>query len=116
MYEQRHQPLISKRLYYRRLLGHFCFAVAIVAAAWGIGIIGYRFVGGLAWDDAMVNAAMILGGMGPIDKIDKFPGKLFASFYALFSGLIFVVLFCVLLAPVLYRLLHRFHLEKSQEK
>jgi hypothetical protein len=80
-------------------------------SAWGIGIFGYRFIAGLSWVDAVMNAAMILGGMGPVDPILTTAGKLFAAGYALFSGVVFLGAAGVFGAPLLHRILHNFHLE-----
>jgi hypothetical protein len=88
----------------------------LVAASWFIGILGYRVLEGMSWIDAILNAAMILGGMGPVDTLHTDIGKLFASLYALFSGIVFLVAVGVLIAPVLHRFLHQFHLETEKEK
>jgi hypothetical protein len=82
-----------------------------VAVSWLIGILGYRFFEGMPWIDAILNAAMILAGMGPVNELHTVAGKLFASFYALFSGIVFLVSVGVLIAPLFHRLLHEFHLE-----
>jgi hypothetical protein len=81
-----------------------------------VGILGYHVLEGLAWIDALLNAAMILGGMGPVDEVHTAAGKIFAAFYALYSGLIVLVVAGVLFAPLLHRFLHRFHLELSDDK
>ena len=81
-----------------------------------IGIFGYHVLEGLAWIDALLNAAMILGGMGPVDQVQTAAGKIFAAFYALYSGLIVLVVAGVLFAPLLHRFLHRFHLELAAQK
>ena len=82
----------------------------------GIGVLGYRHLAGFKWIDALVNAAMILGGMGPVDKVETVPGKLFASAYALASGLVFVGICGVMIAPWAHRLLHRFHAELDERE
>jgi len=86
-------------------------ATVLVGAALGIGVLGYHHLGGLPWIDALVNASMILGGMGPVDPIASDAGKLFASFYALFSGLLFIGIASLLIAPFVHRVMHRMHLE-----
>ena len=91
------------------------FAGAIIATALAIGIVGYRFLGGLSWIDALVNAAMILSGMGPVDPLASVAGKLFAAFYALFSGLVFIGTASILVAPWVHRILHRFHVERRDD-
>ena len=86
-------------------------AFVLVICALGLGVLGYHHFGGLAWIDALVNAAMILGGMGPVNELHANGGKIFAACYALFSGLAFIVIMGVLFAPVIHRSLHHFHLE-----
>ena len=99
----------------RRLAFHALVAAAIVAVSLTLGILGYHFVAGLSWIDALLNASMILTGMGPVDVLRTEAAKLFASFYALFSGVVFLVTASILVAPIAHRLLHRFHLEQLQE-
>jgi len=82
----------------------------------GLGVMGYHYVSGLKWIDALLNASMILTGMGPVDTMVTTKAKLFASFYALFSGVVFLGVASVLVAPFAHRLLHRFHLERQREE
>jgi hypothetical protein len=110
-FEHRHEPLLPRAAFLRRLLQYGAVAVGIVAGSLGLGVLGYHVVARLSWIDALMNASMILGGMGPVSELSTVGSKLFASFYALFSGIVFLVAFGVLLAPFLHRLLHRFHLE-----
>ena len=84
--------------------------------ALSIGILGYHFIAHLTWIDALLNASMILTGMGPVNTLTTVPGKLFASAYALFSGVFFLAATSVVLAPLLHRLLHRLHVEDSKQK
>jgi len=117
MFETRHQPLLSTAAFALRVSRHAAFALAIVAMALGGGVIGYHVTENLPWVDALVNAAMILGGMGPVNPLHTTAGKVFASAYALFSGLIFIAIAGVLFAPFFHRFLHRFHMEsESQER
>jgi len=111
MYERRGQPLIDRRAFVRRLTRHMLLAAGVLLVAWGIGVLGYRLIAGLSWVDAVLNAAMILGGMGPVNPIPSTGGKLFAAAYALFSGVVFLVAAGVFVAPLLHRVLHHFHLE-----
>ena len=111
MFEHRHQPLLPKHLFLRRVLRHFGFAVVILIFSLGVGILGYHFCEGLSWLDALLNASMILSGMGPVNPIQHIAGKWFVSFYALFSGVAFITTVGVLSAPVVHRFLHKFHLE-----
>ena len=111
MYEHHNEPLLPRPAFLRRLASHTGISFAIVAVSLMIGILGYHFLESLAWIDALVNAAMILGGMGPVDMLHTNAGKLFASFYALYSGIIFLVAAGIIFAPVFHRILHYFHLE-----
>ena len=88
-------------------------ALFIVSASLAAGMYGYHAFEGLPWVDAFVNAAMILGGMGPVNELHTTAGKLFAGFYALYAGIIFLVIAGVLFAPVVHRFFHHFHLEIS---
>jgi hypothetical protein len=115
MYEHHTAPLLPLSAFLKRLASHAGVAIAIVIGSLIVGILGYHFLEGLAWIDALVNAAMILGGMGPVDPLHTIAGKLFASFYALYSGMIFLVAAGIIVAPVFHRILHRFHLEAGMD-
>ena len=99
----------------RKVLRSVAVGGAVIAVCLGIGILGYHAFARLAWIDALLNAAMILTGMGPVDAMTTTSAKLFASFYALFSGVAFITTMGVLLAPLVHRFLHRFHLEVIEE-
>lgn len=116
MYEHKTEPLLSRVEFAWRVVRHLVYGLLAVGAALGIGIAGYHFLDALSWTDALVNASMILGGMGPVDPLKNDAAKYFASFYALFSGLVFIALLGLLLAPFLHRLVHRFHLEGEEEQ
>jgi hypothetical protein len=111
LYEHFKQPVIPFRAFLKRLARHLGAAAAIIAISLSIGVLGYRFSAGLSWIDSLLNASMILGGMGPVNTLTSTGAKLFASFYALFSGLIFLATAGIIVAPVVHRLLHRFHFE-----
>ncbi len=115
MYEHRKQPLLSRAAFIVRVSRHFVVAVGIVAGSLLIGMVGYHGLEGLSWIDALVNSAMLLGGMGPVNPLHTVAGKLFASFYALYSGLIFLIVAGVLFAPLFHRFLHRFHLNLDED-
>jgi hypothetical protein len=114
-FEHKTEPLLPVAQYYARLALHGAMALGLVAAALGIGVLGYRGFERMSWTDALLNASMILGGMGPVTDLHTRGGKVFASFYALFSGLAFIAIMGVLFAPVVHRFLHRFHLEVGEE-
>ena len=95
----------------RRLARNFGFATAILLLSLGLGMAGYHFTEGLSWIDSMLNASMLLGGMGPVTQLHTIAGKLFASFYALFSGIVLLAAAGVVIAPLFHRLLHHFHID-----
>jgi hypothetical protein len=116
MFEHRKQPLLSREAFARRLIRHAGIAVGVVLASLTLGVIGYHQLEDMGWVDAILNAAMILAGMGPINQLHTTAGKLFAAGYALFSGIVFLVVVGVLLAPVMHRFLHRFHWDFDSER
>ena len=113
MFERRHQKLAPAHIFIRRLVA--CVAVAGLLAGFAllIGIAGYHWLAGLGWVDALLNASMILGGMGPVDVLTDTSAKVFASCYALFSGLVFIAVMGITLSPVVHRMLHKFHADES---
>jgi hypothetical protein len=100
----------------QRFLVHALEALAVISGSLAIGVLGYHTLENLSWLDALVNASMILGGMGPVNALHTAAGKIFASLYALYSGIIFLVVVGILFAPIYHRFLHRFHLEFGEEK
>ncbi len=114
--ERRLLSLHPIEVYCKRILRGVAVAVLIVSGSLGIGTCGYHLLEGLPWIDAIYNASMILTGMGPVDTLRTTAGKLFASGYALFSGVVFLTTSAILFAPVLQRFLHRFHLEITDEE
>lgn len=115
-YEHHAEPLLSRPAFQRRLWVHSAVAAVVIAGALLLGVFGYHFFEGLAWIDSLLNASMILGGMGPVDILHTPAGKLFASFYALFSGIAFIATAGIMIAPVAHRLLHRLHLEQEASR
>lgn len=109
MYEARHQQPLASKAFYRRLLRHALGALALLVGSLALGVWGYMHYEQLSAVDAFLNAAMLLGGMGPVDPPHTVAGKLFAGSYALFAGLFFLVTAALMFTPVLHRLLHRFH-------
>lgn len=114
MYEHTSKPLLPRHHFLRRMLNHGLFASAIVFVSLAFGIAGYRFTEGLSFIDALLNASMILGGMGPVNELHTNAGKVFASFYALFSGMLILLVAGIILAPVVHRMLHWMRIEKDQ--
>jgi len=111
MYEHRTYPLLSRAKFARRVARHLLLALFVIGIALGIGVLGYHCIGGLSWIDSLLNASMILGGMGPVDPLHSTAAKIFASCYALFSGVAFIGIASLMVAPFAHRLLHHFHIE-----
>jgi hypothetical protein len=114
MFEHRSSPLLPRRQFYARLARCVAVALAVVAIALSIGMIGYHVLEKMAWVDAFVNAAMILSGMGPVGNLNTDAGKIFAGCYALFSGLALISIIGIIFTPLFHRFLHKFHLETSE--
>ncbi len=115
MFEHRKAPLLPRQAFAARLARTAAVAIGLVAGSLAIGAAGYHACGGLAWIDALLNAAMILTGMGPVNAMTTPGAKLFAAGYALFSGVAFLTVVAVLVAPVVHRFLHHFHLETEED-
>jgi hypothetical protein len=116
VFEHKGKPLISPAAFRNRLLSFIGVAVGLVVASLAVGVAGYRSLESLSWIDALVNASMLLGGMGPVDQLHTNAGKLFASFYALYSGIVFLVAAGLVVAPVFHRFLHHFHFEEDSNR
>lgn len=108
--------LPPRRSFLLRLLRSMAIGAAVIGACLALGVVGYHEFAGLSWIDSLLNASMILTGMGPVNPMTTTAAKLFASFYALFSGVAFITTIGVLLAPAVHRFLHRFHLELASDK
>lgn len=115
MFEHHREPLLPWPVFLRRMARYIFAGVALIVVSWLIGILGYQFFERMSWIDAMLNAAMILGGMGPVDVLHTDGGKLFAALYAMFSGVIFLVSIGVLSAPIFHRVLHQFHMDADED-
>ena len=112
-YESMHQPVAPVMRYLGRLLASFLIAMALIGGSLFAGMLGYAHFEGMSWLDAFLNASMILSGMGPADQLKTDAGKLFAGCYALYSGLVIVLASGIVLAPVVHRILHRFHVDDA---
>lgn len=109
-FESRSEPLLSRGQFARRMAKNFGAATALVAASLFGGMLGYHLTEGMDWVDSFLNASMILSGMGPADQLKTAGGKVFAGLYALYSGLALILVSGVILAPLVHRMLHRFHM------
>jgi len=116
MFEKRFEGVITRFAFGWRMLRSFAVTLVIVAVSLAFGTAGYSYFGPMAWDDGLLNAAMILTGMGPVEPhLETRAGKLFATFYALYSGLAFLSMVAIIMAPVLHRFMHHFHLEDEND-
>ncbi|HKP84033.1 MAG TPA: hypothetical protein VJT69_18595 [Pyrinomonadaceae bacterium] len=109
MYETKKQHVLARARFVRRLLAHLFVALGVLGVSLLFGMWGYAFFEGLGWRDAFLNAAMLLGGMGPVNPPQSDGGKLFAGVYALYAGLVFIITAALLFTPILHRVLHKFH-------
>jgi hypothetical protein len=112
MYERKHQKVAPASVFMKRMVTHILMAGLLSAAALFVGVAGYHWLAGFGWVDSLLEASMILGGMGPINLVTTRGAKIFASGYALFSGLAFIVLIGIVLAPAVHRMLHKFHADE----
>jgi hypothetical protein len=116
MFEGKGDPLISTRRFAARMLRSVGLMLLVATGSLLVGAYGYHVTGHMPWIDAFLNASMILTGMGPVDRMTTTPGKLFASWYALYSGITFISMIGVVVAPVLHRIVHRFHIEEGDDE
>ena len=115
MYEYRSHRLLSPAEFFKRVVRHGLVALAVMGAGLGLGVFGYHYLAGLQWIDSLLNASMILGGMGPVNPLQTNAGKIFASLYALYSGIILLASVGILVTPIFHRFMHRFHLELEDD-
>ncbi len=115
-FEHRTQKVIPRRAFMERMARALGIWLALTSGGLVIGMIGYSVTEGMGPADAFVNAAMILSGMGPVQELHTTAGKVFAGFYAIFSGLVIVIATGFVLAPLFHRLLHRFHVESGKKE
>jgi hypothetical protein len=111
MFEHRHEELLPRRSFLRRLAKYAMISLGIIIVSLVIGMIGYHMFEGFSWVDSFLNAAMLMGGMGPVGALHTDAGKIFAGIYALYCGLVVLVAIAIFAAPVFHRFLHHFHLE-----
>ncbi|MCS6966243.1 MAG: hypothetical protein NZ473_05710 [Candidatus Kapabacteria bacterium] len=114
-FEHQHEPLASSQRFWGRLAVFWLLVVGILGCVLVLGVLGYHWLGGLPWVDALLEAALILGGMGPLHPLPTTAAKLFAAFYALFSGLFFIAAIGVMLSPIFHRIAHRLHTQMPED-
>jgi hypothetical protein len=116
VYEHSTDRLLPVRDFLQRLFRHASLAAIVMAGSLLVGIFGYHWIAGQDWIDSFLNAAMILGGMGPVGDLNSNAAKIFAGLYALYAGLVFLVAAGILLAPLFHRVMHKFHLDDDERQ
>ncbi len=114
MYERKYEPPIPAGRFVRRVFVHMAISIGVLAFSLVLGICGYEYYESLPWRDAFLNAAMLLGGMGPVNSPQTDGGKLFAGCYALYAGLVFLIVVGIVLTPVIHRIMHTFHWDQDK--
>lgn len=112
-FEHRSQPILPFDKFIKRILRYTFFSMVLIGVSLGIGVAGYHYINELPWLDALLNASMILKGMGPVDPMKNDAAKLFASFYSIFSGVVFLSTVAVFLSPIAHRFLHKMHVDED---
>jgi uncharacterized membrane protein len=115
MYESKYKPPIPHRLFAKRVAVHAVIAIGLLLLSLAIGMAGYMHYEQLAWRDAFLNSAMLMGGMGPVDAPKTDAGKIFAGLYALYAGLVFIVTVGLVLTPIVHRIMHKFHWQQDSQ-
>ena len=115
MYEHRREPVLPRLAFLLRLAQHVLASGALVGGSLLLGTVGYHELARFSWVDSLLNASMLLGGMGPVGELPGTTAKLFAAAFALYSGLVFIVAMGLVLAPILHRVFHRLHVEGDEE-
>jgi len=113
MYESRKEKLIGLGEFSQRVGGCLLISAALFLTVMTIGVFGYHYLAGLSWIDSLLNAAMIATGMGPVSPMNGNVAKVFATCYALLSGLVFMTGMAIVLSPIMHRILHKFHLDEE---
>jgi len=114
--EKRHDTTVTSKQFYTHLLRNISISLMIIAIALFIGMLGYHELAGIPWVDSFLNASMILGGMGPVELLHSDAAKIFAGFYALFSGLAFIAIVAIMLSPIIHKVLRKIHLDDKNEE
>ncbi len=111
MHEKKSQKVAPVSVFIKRMTVYIGIVILLLNCALFIGVAGYHWFAGLSWIDSLLNASMILGGMGPVDLLTNSAAKIFASAFALFSGIFFIAMMGILFVPIIHRVLHKFHAE-----
>ncbi len=114
MFERRHDKLLPRRKFFKRLLKFTLISIGLIILSLAIGIVGYSTFEGLSLVDAFLNSAMLMGGMGQVNPLQTESGKIFAGIYALYCGMVLLIAVGIFAAPIVHRFLHHFHLESGE--
>ncbi len=112
-FEHRSEPVLPFGKFVKRIVRYAFFSFSLLGVSLGIGVAGYHYINDLPWIDALLNASMILTGMGPVDAMKNNAAKVFASVYSIFSGVVFLSTVAMFLSPVVHRLLHKLHVDEE---
>ncbi len=115
LFERKHEELAPVSIFVKRIFASLGIAFCLISLVLAIGILGYHSLGRFGWVDSLLEASMILGGMGPVAQLSNDGVKIFASLYALFSGLVFVGVIGIIFAPIAHRFLHKFHVDEEDK-
>ena len=113
LFERKQEKLATRSIFIKRLFASTLIAIGMIALVLFIGIAGYHWIAKLEWVDALLEASMILSGMGPVKPLVTDAAKIFASLYALFSGIVFIGVMGIIFSPIVHRMLHNFHIDES---
>ncbi len=116
MLESKHHAILSRKRFAWRVITSTSLACSLILVSLLLGMLGYHYIEGMAWDDSFANAAMILSGMGPLGDLRTVHGKVFAGMYALYSGLVLVAATSIVVIPIAHRILHRFHADPDLDE
>ncbi len=116
MFERRHEKLLPRGKFLKRLATYALISLSLVAFSLLVGVLGYHGFEGFSWVDSFLNAAMLMGGMGPVNPLHTYSGKVFAGVYALYCGMVLLIAVGIFAAPIVHRFLHHFHLENEQKQ
>ena len=116
MFEHRNEKLLPRRAFLRRLIKFTLISLGLIIASLAIGMVGYHLFEGFSWVDSFLNAAMLMGGMGPVGSLYTDAGKVFAGIYALYCGLVELIAIGIFAAPLFHRFLHHFHIESEHRQ
>lgn len=111
MFESHTQPIVPRAEFLKRLAASAGFGLAAIAGSLLVGMLGFREIEGMGWVDSFLNAAMLMGGEGPLDHPRNDAGKIFEGVYALYCGVAFISVAGIIFAPVVHRFLHKLHRE-----